>query len=113
MSDKDHLNKIPDLVLHDNCTTTAHVQSPIGIEAVVTTEALTQPWWTSRTIWGAIVVIVAQIGLMFDVKIDTNSMIESVLAFVTLVGAIVTWWGRVYARRPISLTKILPGIELL
>jgi hypothetical protein len=104
---------VPNLTPEQIKTLVQSIQTRIGATDAADAAALTQPWWTSRTIWGAIVVIIAQVAMLFGVSIDANGMTEAALALATLIGAIVAWWGRVNAGRPISVTKILPGIELI
>jgi hypothetical protein len=72
-----------------------------------------KPWWQSRTIWGALMVLVAQGALMFDISMDASAMTESALSLATLAGAVLAWWGRLQAERPVSRTRVLPGVDLI
>lgn len=81
-------------------------------EVAAQIEATSKPWWESRTIWGAVIVLVAQVALMFGVAVDVSAMTESVLALATLIGAILAWWGRLQADRPVSRTRVLPHIDM-
>lgn len=72
-----------------------------------------KPWWHSRAIWGSLMVVVAQIARMFDVAIDVEAWTNTALDLVTMVGAVMAWYGRVRADAPIDMKRIAPGIELI
>lgn len=65
-------------------------------------------WWESKTIWGIIIVLVPQVAKLIGIDVDVV-VVENVedtvqtlnLAWndiISVVGAIVAWWGRVKAR---------------
>lgn len=68
-----------------------------------------KPWWHSRAIIGALVVVATQ-GLRFTGwEIDTEALTDALISALTLVGAALAWWGRVQATRPIS-RRVAPGV---
>lgn len=92
--------------------TVARINEQVAREQAAQLEAASKPWWQSRTIWGAVIVLVAQVALMFGVAIDVPAMTESALSLATLVGAVLAWWGRLQAQQPVSRTRVIPGVEL-
>ena len=71
-----------------------------------------KPWWTSRTIIGAVIVIFSQVALLFGWDVDTHAATEAALEFATLVGGVLAWWGRIKATRPISRKQVAPGVRV-
>ena len=71
-----------------------------------------KPWWQSRAIVGALVVVFAQVASLFGLVVDEPAATEAAFGLVTLVGAGLAWWGRVKATKPISRTKVLPGVNI-
>ena len=71
-----------------------------------------KPWWTSRGEVGALVVILAQVALLFDWEVDTAATTEAVLSLVSLLGGLLAWWGRLKATRPISRKQVVPGVRV-
>jgi len=69
-----------------------------------------KPWWASKTIIGAIVVIAAQGARLAGWEVDTSALTNEVLTAVSLLGGALAWWGRVKAERPISRRRIAPGV---
>lgn len=100
--------EVPDLTPLEIRDTIQRIQTDLSRRA---TDAR-KPWWESRTIWGAVIVLVAQVALQFGVAIDVSAMTETALSLATLIGAGMAWWGRMTAERPVSRTRILPGVEL-
>ena len=73
-------------------------------------------WWKSRGIWGAIIagisgivslatghVVTAQDQTMFTT--DALNLINAVSSIVTVVAAVIAWWGRTVAKKSISKTS--------
>lgn len=59
-----------------------------------------KPWYTSKTIWGAAVAIVATILSMMGFDLDDAAqaqVVEAALQLVTAAGAIVAIFGRLVA----------------
>jgi hypothetical protein len=71
-----------------------------------------KPWWQSRAIIGAIVVVAAQAARLAGFETDTALVTELVIDGATIAGAALAWVGRVRAERPISRKQIAPGIRL-
>ena len=75
-------------------------------------DAPDKPWWQSRAIIGALVVIVAQIARASGLEIDSQAMTDAIVSGITIIGAALAWWGRVRASRPISRRRIAPGVAV-
>lgn len=58
-------------------------------------------WYESRAIWGAIVVMGAQVASIAGYEVDASAVTDIVLSAVSIVGAGLAWWGRVAATKPI------------
>lgn len=69
-----------------------------------------KPWWQSRTIWGALIVLIAQLARLVEIDVDVEGMTDAALSFATLIGAVLAWWGRVQATQPVSRSRVLPGL---
>lgn len=82
-------------------------EDPAGY-AVVPDDA-PKPWWQSRAIVGALVVVGAQVVRSFGWEIDSQAMTDAILGALTLIGAALAWWGRVHASCPIS-RRVAPGV---
>lgn len=70
-----------------------------------------KPWWQSRTIWGSIIVMLAQLARLIDIDVDVEGMTDAALSIATLIGALLAWWGRLQAAQPVSRTQVLPGVR--
>lgn len=70
-----------------------------------------KPWWQSRTIWGSIIVVVAQLGRLVEIDVDVEGLTDAVLSIATLLGAVMAWWGRMQAAQPVSRAQVLPGVR--
>lgn len=68
-----------------------------------------KPWWQSRAIIGALVIVAAQGLRLTGWEIDTEALTDALLNALILVGAALAWWGRVQATRPIS-RRVAPGL---
>ena len=69
----------------------------------------TKPWWQSKTIWGAIITIVALILSLFGVQIDeqtkqvlVNEFVAAATAIGGIVGAVLSIYGRIKAEKRIK-----------
>jgi len=67
-----------------------------------------KPWWQSRTIIGALVVLCAQGLRLAGLEVDTGAVTDLVADGATVLGALLALWGRVRAERPIR-RRVLPG----
>jgi len=70
-----------------------------------------KPWWLSKGTWGPVIAILAMAFAQFGVDVDANTLVESLLQIVALLGALLGWWGRVDAKQPIDTKRILPGVS--
>ena len=64
----------------------------------------TKPWYTSLTVWGAIVSVLASVLALFDLRLDERTQADLrdwLLAASTLAGGAVALWGRLRASRRI------------
>jgi uncharacterized membrane protein len=66
----------------------------------------TKSWWQSKTIWGAVITIIALIASLFGYQIDPQTqqiILDRTMAIVTAVGTIVGSVMAIYGR--IKATK--------
>lgn len=59
-----------------------------------------KPWYLSKTIWGALVAILATLGSMIGLEIDQPSqatLVDATLQIVTAAGAVIALFGRLVA----------------
>lgn len=59
-----------------------------------------KPWYTSKTIWGALVAILATLASMMGFDLDDaaqRQIVEAALQLVTAAGALVAIFGRLVA----------------
>jgi len=62
-------------------------------------------WWQSKTIWGAIITLIAVIAQLFGVKIDPALQQQLVTQITTIaagVGGLLALYGRIKADKRIS-----------
>jgi hypothetical protein len=71
-----------------------------------------KPWWQSRTIIGSLITVVASVLALAGYTLDVAAASELVFGLAGLIGGALAWYGRVKATRPISRTKVAPGLEL-
>ncbi|TCW32674.1 hypothetical protein [Marichromatium gracile] len=62
-----------------------------------------KPWWQSRAVIGALMVVLAQIASAAGITIDSAALTDAALELISLAGAGVAIWGRVRARVPLRL----------
>lgn len=62
----------------------------------------TQPWYTSKGVWGSIAVIVVAAAAVFGVQLDVGAVIQEGLAIGTAVAGGIALYGRVVATKRIS-----------
>lgn len=56
----------------------------------------TKEWWQSRTIWGAVVIVISQIAALFGKQLpDQTQLIDAFTLIGTAIGAGLTIYGRV------------------
>lgn len=61
-----------------------------------------KPWYLSRGVIGALMVIIAQGAALFGVSLDASLLTEIALQALTLIGGLVALWGRLRAEQPIA-----------
>ena len=64
-----------------------------------------KPWWQSRTIIGASVVLISTVASMWGWSVDIGVTTEVVMQVAALVGAVLAIYGRVRAERPIRRVR--------
>jgi uncharacterized membrane protein len=67
-------------------------------------EVKTKPWWTSKTIWGAIITVLAVVLGFFGVQVDAETQallvdnaVAAATAITALVGVVLSIYGRIKA----------------
>lgn len=60
-----------------------------------------KPWWQSRTILGALVVMLAQVARLAGLEIDSAALTDVLLGLAELAGAALTLYGRLRATQPV------------
>ncbi len=61
-------------------------------------------WWQSRTIWGALVAVLASVLNALDIKLDEGAqgeLADTIVQLVGAVGALFAVYGRLNATRVI------------
>lgn len=72
-----------------------------------------KPWWQSRRIIGAAVAVIAGLASGFaGVSVDATETTELVMQVISLIGAVVAWYGSIKGSRPIDPDLVLPGVRL-
>ncbi len=59
-------------------------------------------WYSSKTVWGAAIVIVASCANLFGLEIsagDQHDLTENLSAIVAAAGGIIAIWGRISASK--------------
>lgn len=65
-------------------------------------------WYTSRTVWGGIGAMLAGIGPLFGLHVDSDGFVELAISIVSLISGAVAIWGRLKANSPIYFTRTRP-----
>lgn len=65
-------------------------------------EADPKPWWQSRGVVGALLVIVSQVGAACGVQLDAGALTELAMQALGLLGAVLAMVGRIKAQQPIG-----------
>lgn len=64
-----------------------------------------KPWYTSKTIWGSIIALIAAVASAFGVEIDQHmqsTVVEAALQLVAIGGSILAVFGRMTATTKID-----------
>lgn len=64
-----------------------------------------KPWYTSKTIWGSLIAMVAGIGSAFGLDLDAQTqagLVEGMLKIISAAGSLLAIYGRFSATRPID-----------
>jgi hypothetical protein len=78
----------------------------------MTDQTNAKPWWRSRTIIGALVVLAAQGARLAGWDVDTSLTTDLAIEAATIIGGLLAWFGRVRAEAPISRKQVAPGVSL-
>lgn len=86
------------------------IEIPLGETGVLSALVGARPWWQSRTLIGASVVVAAQAVRLLapEAQIDVGATTDAVLSLLSLLGGGLAWWGRVRAQAPIRFRRA-PG----
>lgn len=76
-------------------------------EIPATLEVLEKPWWQSRTIIGVLVMLLSQALKWGNIDILEPELTDMITLAMDTIGASLAIYGRISARRQITLTK--PG----
>lgn len=71
----------------------------------------TKPWWTSKTVWGSIIAMLAGVATFAGLKLDAtlqDQLAELVVGLANVVGGALAWYGRVKAQGKIGWTGKSP-----
>jgi len=93
-----------------------HVEISVPIQA----PEAAKPWWTSRGIWGPLLILAAvpvqlTLGITYDPEATTElliPLIEAIPQFMVGVGGALAWFGRTKAQSPIDINQVLPHVRL-
>jgi len=76
-----------------------------AVAPIVAHATNTEPWYQSRVVWGAIVSalvpILGAIGVATD-WIDPNTAVNTGIALGSVIGGVLTLYGRLRAKKPIG-----------
>jgi uncharacterized membrane protein len=64
-----------------------------------------KPWWQSRVIIGAFLVLVSQVAKLAGFEIDSEALLPIVLELMALVGGALALWGRVNIKKRLVFKK--------
>lgn len=66
-------------------------------------EADPKPWYRSRTILGALMVVASQAAALAGIPLDPGALTELATTAVSLLGGVLAIYGRIKAEQPVSL----------
>ncbi|WP_421594545.1 hypothetical protein [Shinella sp. M27] len=64
----------------------------------------TKPWYTSRTVWGALIAIAASLANAAGIEItagDEGELADLLVSAAGVIGGLIAVYGRISARRPV------------
>ncbi len=64
-----------------------------------------KPWYTSKTIWGSLIAMIAGIGGAFGLDLDPQTqagLVDGILKIVSAAGSLLAIYGRFSATQPID-----------
>lgn len=85
----------------------AHIASKVEktVRAVAEHNANQEPWYQSRVTWGAIIAVAAGVagiaGYTFEEE-DQTQLVNGIVGGISVVGGLITWYGRWRAKKPIG-----------
>jgi hypothetical protein len=68
----------------------------------------TKVWWQSKTVWGAIIALLAGVATLAGLDLDASlqdQLAELLTGAGNLVGGALAWYGRVKATRTLALSR--------
>lgn len=69
-----------------------------------------KPWWQSRAIIGSLITVASSGAALAGYAVDVSAVTELALGLGSIIGGALSWYGRVQATRPISMTRVAPGL---
>ena len=72
-----------------------------------------KPWWTSRSVWGALITIGLSVaGIFIDVSaIDAGELTDVLVALSTGIAGLLALYGTITRKAPIDPTLAAPGLR--
>ncbi|WP_313522801.1 hypothetical protein [Shinella sp.] len=64
----------------------------------------TKPWYTSRTVWGALIAIAASLANAAGIEItagDEGELADLLVSAAGVIGGLIAVYGRISARSPV------------
>ncbi len=64
----------------------------------------TKPWYTSRTVWGALIAIAASLANAAGIEVsagDEGELADLLVSAAGVIGGLIAVYGRISARRPV------------
>lgn len=64
----------------------------------------TKPWYTSRTVWGALIAITASLANAAGIEVsagDEGELADLLVSAAGVIGGLIAVYGRISARRPV------------
>jgi hypothetical protein len=76
------------------------------------TDSIEKAWWQSRTIIGSLITVAASVAGIAGYTLDVPLATELALSVVTLVGGVLSWYGRLKAEKIIDKRQVVPGVRI-
>ena len=75
------------------------------------TDVNEKPWWESKAIIGSIITVVGSLAGIAGYTLNEPLLTELAFSVATLVGGLLSWYGRIKAEKIISRTQVLPNVN--